>query len=111
MDLFAMQTLAMIVGEYDYSKNFVDNPESTWAARLLFLIFMLDMAIVLMNLVLGLAVSDIDQLQKDSAVQRMLQEAMVVIVMENALKIFQKCPIMILQLLLKNSRHEALLAG
>ena len=47
----------MIVGEYDYSKNFVDNPESTWAARFLFTVFMVDMAIVLMNLVLGLAVS------------------------------------------------------
>ena len=51
------QTIAMIVGEYDYSKNFVDNPESTWAARFLFTVFMVDMAIVLMNLVLGLAVS------------------------------------------------------
>ena len=84
----------MIMGEYDYSKNFVDNPESTWAARALYIIFVVDISVGLMNLVLGLAVSDIEALQRNSAVQRMLQEAMVVIVLDNFFSVFRGCPML-----------------
>ena len=38
----------------------------------------LDMSVVLMNLILGMAVSDIDALQRSSAVKRMVNETMIV---------------------------------
>ena len=95
----------MIMGEYDYSKNFVENPESTWAARILYVIFVVDISIGLMNLVLGLAVSDIEALQKNSAVQRMLHEAMIVIIFDNFFSIFRSCPILNRYATVPNSMH------
>ena len=53
----------MLMGEYNYYQNFL---HSGAVAKLLFVLFLLDMSVVLMNLVLGLAVSDIEQLQKNS---------------------------------------------
>ena len=44
-------------------------------AKLIFVVFVFDMSVALMNLVLGLAVSDIDELQRNSAVRRMIQES------------------------------------
>ena len=43
-------------------------------ARIIFVIFVFDMSVVLMNLVLGLAISDIEELQRNSAVRRMVLE-------------------------------------
>ena len=45
-----------------------------------------------MNLVLGLAVADIDELQKNSAVQRMIQETYTVIFIDKIVSILQKMP-------------------
>jgi hypothetical protein len=53
----------MLMGEYGYYQNFLN---SSAVAKILFVVFLIDMSVVLMNLVLGLAVSDIDQLQKNS---------------------------------------------
>ena len=41
--------------------------------QIVFAVFVVDMSVVLMNLVLGLAVSDIEELQRNSAVRRMMQ--------------------------------------
>jgi hypothetical protein len=38
-------------------------------AKIIFVIFVFDMSVVLMNLVLGLAISDIEELQRNSAVR------------------------------------------
>ncbi len=65
--------MTMLMGEYDYTLNFVTNPASPYMAKLLFLVFVIDMSVVLMNLVLGLAVSDIEELQRNSAVRRLMQ--------------------------------------
>ena len=40
------------------------------------------MSVVLMNLILGMAVSDIEALQKSSAIKRMINETMIVSNME-----------------------------
>ncbi len=53
----------MLMGEYGYNQNFLP---SAPVAKIVFVVFLIDMSVVLMNLVLGLAVSDIDQLQKNS---------------------------------------------
>ena len=64
----------MLLGEYNYKSNFIDPEESGFWAKLFFIVFVLDMSVVLMNLILGMAVSDIDALQKSSAIKRMVNE-------------------------------------
>lgn len=59
----------MLMGEYNYYQNFLHSGAVT---KILFLVFLIDMSVVLMNLVLGLAVSDIEQLQKNSGKFRLL---------------------------------------
>ena len=68
-----------MLGEYDYSDNFRGNE---WFAKLLFVVFVIDMSVVLMNLILGLAVSDIENLKTNTNIRRMIQECMVVQYME-----------------------------
>lgn len=72
----------MLLGEYNYKSNFIDPEESGFWAKLFFIVFVLDMSVVLMNLILGMAVSDIDALQKSSAIKRMVNETMIVEYME-----------------------------
>ena len=62
-NLILLQVITMLMGEYNYYQNFL---HSGAVAKVLFVLFLLDMSVVLMNLVLGLAVSDIEQLQKNS---------------------------------------------
>ena len=87
-----IKVFTMLMGEYEYVLNFVNVEEPSWIAKLIFVLFLLDMSIVLMNLVLGLAVSDIEQLQKNSAVRRMVQETYTVIFIDGVLHMLQKIP-------------------
>ena len=72
----------MLLGEYNYASNFILPVESGFWAKALFVVFVLDMSVVLMNLILGMAVSDIEALQKSSAIKRMVNETMIVDNME-----------------------------
>ena len=72
----------MLLGEYNYASNFILPVESGFWAKTLFVVFVLDMSVVLMNLILGMAVSDIEALQKSSAIKRMVNETMIVDNME-----------------------------
>ena len=72
----------MLLGEYNYKANFIDPVESSFWAKVIFVIFVLDMSVVLMNLILGMAVSDIEGLQRSSAIKRMVNESMIVDNME-----------------------------
>ena len=91
----------MLLGEYNFTANFIrnnhnssvtaqtnhigdfNNPmESSWWAKLVFMIFVFDMSVVLMNLILGMAVSDIDELQRSSEVKRIVNECFIVKTME-----------------------------
>ena len=82
MNYLFSKVLTMMLGEYDYSDNFQGNKDSSWAARLVFVIFIIDMSVVLMNLILGLAVSDIENLKTNTNIRRMIQECGVVQYME-----------------------------
>lgn len=92
----------MLLGEYNFTANFIisssnstilaqthftddsTNPmESSWWAKLVFMIFVFDMSVVLMNLILGMAVSDIDELQRSSEIQRIINECLIVKNMED----------------------------
>lgn len=72
----------MLLGEYNYTTNFVTTEDASVWSKLLFILFVMDMSVVLMNLILGMAVSDIDALQKTSAIKRMLNECLIVKSME-----------------------------
>ena len=56
-----MKTIIMFTGEMDYT----DIPIRHWLGDLLFVLFVFLMVIVLMNLLNGLAVSDIHKIQKE----------------------------------------------
>ena len=71
-----------MLGEYDYSDNIRGNEDSTWFAKVVFVIFVIDMSVVLMNLILGLAVSDIENLKTNTDIRRMIQECIIVQYME-----------------------------
>ena len=82
----------MLMGEYEYVMNFVNDPNPSWVNKAIFVFFLVEMTVVLMNLVLGLAVADIDELQKNSAVHRMIQETYTVIIIDKIVSILQKIP-------------------
>ena len=67
----------MLMGEYDYTDNFVET-ETFWLSKVIFVVFLVDMSIVLMNLVIGLAVSDVDYIKRESNVQRLMNETFTV---------------------------------
>ena len=79
----SFKIFTMLLGEYNYKSNFIDPEESGFWAKLFFIVFVLDMSVVLMNLILGMAVSDIDALQKSSAIKRMVNETLIVEYMES----------------------------
>ena len=80
----------MLLGEYNYTKNFIESNDSSWWAKLVFVIFVFDMSVVLMNLILGLAVSDIDGLKRSSEVKRVLNECCIVKTMEEVFYFMSK---------------------
>lgn len=81
----------MLLGEYEYTNTFVNTGKS-WVAKVVFIVFVVDMSVVLMNLVLGLAISDIEELQKNSAVRRMIQETYTVMFINGVLTIVGQIP-------------------
>ncbi len=71
----------MLMGEYDFTDYFA-NEETYWVSKVIFVAFVIDMSVVLMNLVLGLAVNDVDSIQKDSKVRSLVHETVTVTYLE-----------------------------
>ena len=71
----------MLMGEYDFTDNF-GSDQTFWLSKLLFVCFVIDMSVVLMNLVLGLAVNDVDSILRDSKVRRIMHETATVTYLE-----------------------------
>ncbi len=63
----------MLMGEYDFTDHFA-NEDTFWVSKIIFVIFVIDMSVVLMNLVLGLAVNDVDSIMQDSRVRSLVHE-------------------------------------
>ena len=57
-----LKILTMLLGEFDFMDTFVNDENNFWLTKLLFALFLLLMSVVLMNLVIGLAISDIGTL-------------------------------------------------
>lgn len=67
-----LKTLVLMVGELDYvDLIYGPGPAAEWASRLLFTIFVIFGSIVLMNLLVGLAVSDISDLETQGLQERL----------------------------------------
>lgn len=64
-----MKTVVMMMGEYEYGDLFSDEKNGssflTATSRVVFLAFVMLASIVLMNLMIGLAVNDIQGLEKE----------------------------------------------
>ena len=69
LDTSFMKVLAMLMGELDFTNSFVKNVEAGVAAKIFFLIFLVMLVLVFMNLLLGIAVSDIHELERVSQSQ------------------------------------------
>ena len=78
----------MLMGEYDFTDNFVET-NTFWLSKVIFVVFVLDMSIVLMNLVIGLAVNDVDSIKRESNVQRLMNEAYTVMYLQQVLIILR----------------------
>ena len=64
-----IKVFAMMMGELDVYNSFTKNEEAGVLAKIFFLIFLIFMALVFMNLLLGIAVSDIHELERISQTQ------------------------------------------
>ncbi len=82
----------MLMGEYDFTDNFVQ-ADTFWVSKIIFVLFVVDMSVVLMNLVVGIAVSDVDAIQRDSNVQRLMHETFSVLYLEQVNKHIIQSPI------------------
>ncbi|XP_071780098.2 transient receptor potential cation channel subfamily A member 1b isoform X1 [Centroberyx gerrardi] len=77
--LSVVQTFVMMVGELNYQNNFLQvylNDELPFSSLtyLIFVNFVLLMPILLMNLMIGLAVGDIAEVQRDAALKRIAMQ-------------------------------------
>jgi hypothetical protein len=72
-----VKTTVMMTNEFDYSNIFIQNKNVAFPlfGRILFLIFLLMVSIVLMNLLVGLAVSDINSLETQGKMNRLRKQA------------------------------------
>lgn len=57
-----VKVVTMLLGEFEYT-DLVEGEETTWWAKLVFLLFIMMMSIVLINLVIGLSINDIARLR------------------------------------------------
>ena len=69
-----IKVLAMLMGELDFTANFVLSPDASFISKTFFVLFLVSMALVFMNLLLGLAVSDIDELERISKIRTAVVE-------------------------------------
>ncbi|KAG7213479.1 hypothetical protein KM043_002750 [Ampulex compressa] len=74
-----VKTVVMMMGEYEYEDLFSsERNESSFlpaTSRVVFLAFVMLASIVLMNLMIGLAVNDIQGLEKEGHIRRLLKQA------------------------------------
>ena len=58
-----LKVMTMLLGEFDFLENIVADPNSTVLTKLVFVLFLVSMSFVIMNLVIGLAISDVSYLR------------------------------------------------
>ena len=69
LDTAFMKVLSMLMGELDFTNSFVKSGEAGLTAKIFFIIFIVALVLIFMNLLLGIAVSDIHELERVSQSQ------------------------------------------
>ena len=77
-----IKILAMLMSELDFTNSFAKNPEAGFFAKMFFFIFLITMALVFMNLLLGIAVSDINELERISKTHSVIIRCLTIEYME-----------------------------
>ena len=63
IEVALIKVFTMLLGEFDFVETIVEDPESNFLTKWVFAFFLLSMSVVLMNLVIGLAISDVESLR------------------------------------------------
>ena len=77
-----IKILAMLMGELDFTNSIARNPEAGFFAKMFFFTFVITMALVFMNLLLGIAVSDINELERISKTHSVIIRCLTIEYME-----------------------------
>ena len=84
-----IKVLSMLMGELDFTNSFLLISKANFIAKTFFVLFLILMALVFMNLLLGLAVSDIGELERISRVRRAVVEYHTIVTNEKLLTILR----------------------
>jgi len=82
-----LKTFAMTLGELNYESDFIPDVKLHYplAANAVFVFFCLAMPIILMNMLIGLAVGDIDKIQQKSVMARYVMQVELLLEIEESL--------------------------
>ena len=58
-----LKIIGMMTGELDVKDSLITNDESFWFTKIVFMMFIILMTVVSMNMILGLAISDVGKLR------------------------------------------------
>ncbi|CAG0885212.1 unnamed protein product [Cyprideis torosa] len=82
-----VSTLVMLTGEYEYNEVLFYNPDAPLSfpgtAHVIFLLFIFVVSIVMINLLIGLAVNDIQTLQNSARLERLVRQTELIAHMES----------------------------
>ena len=66
-----IKTFVMMIGEFEFEGIFTDNDPFPVYSAILFIVFVLIMSIIIMNLLVGLAVDDIKEIQENAELEKL----------------------------------------
>lgn len=79
-----LRTLAMMLGDVNYDEYLTEgNSNLNGTAHVIYFCFLILVALILMNLLIGLAVNDIQGLQKEGRVKRLRKQAQFIVYLED----------------------------
>ncbi len=107
-DVAVVKTLVMMAGEVEYENFIFENGDALFpvSGHFMIMIFVVLVSIILMNLLVGLAVSDIQGLQKSAGLDRLVRQTELISHIESMLfsRLLRFLPLRVLAAL----HHEAL---
>lgn len=84
-------TLAMMVGEIGFAELFTSsNIKYHWTTQIMFVLFLLLVSIIIMNLLVGLAISNITKQFQTAGVYRLKMTVLLIRMIEDVLRVFRQ---------------------